>query len=163
MSCTISTHQYGAVQWSGASTRAQRSLVSMAGSRYKPFKPLQRASITPAASSPHHQHAHGRVQPHLQPHAPRQQHTNAAAAAASASFDPSLQPDRLHAPARQPHFRPHSVLPLVSSAVESSAELSMFESFAGRSAMGGCLGWKNAPAVGRLGRVRWAGMSRVGF
>jgi hypothetical protein len=35
---------------------------------------------------------------------------------------------------RQP-FRPYSVLPLVSSAVESAAEMATFEAFAGRSAM----------------------------
>jgi len=39
-------------------------------------------------------------------------------------------------PVAPPRFRPDSVLPLVSSAVEASAQIATFESFAGRSAMG---------------------------
>lgn len=55
-------------------------------------------------------------------------------------------PSSLDAPPH--HFKPDSILPLVSSAVEGAAELATFEAIAGRSAMVGA--WAGCPlhAVG---------------
>ncbi|KAI8468467.1 MAG: hypothetical protein J3K34DRAFT_522931 [Monoraphidium minutum] len=81
--------------------------------------------------------------------------TVAAAAAAAAATAARHPPRRVASPAPAaaaaapapaaavaaalPRFRPESILPLVSSAVESSAEMARFESVAGRSAMVGFL------------------------
>ncbi|GBF96625.1 hypothetical protein Rsub_09371 [Raphidocelis subcapitata] len=78
----------------------------------------------------------GRPSPHQPPPPPQQ----LAHDAHHYRFNPtSVLPQQLAHDAHHYRFNPTSVLPLLSASVEAAAELSVWEQFAGRSAMVGCV------------------------